>query len=132
VRHPAKNALRVKKRGLCGVLPPGVTLMNDLVQRLMTEQHVEASLRPEATVEAFKAAMDRGYVHIRFTGTRGQTELGVRLDREKTDVSMADFTQGAGTVKIVGTLTLDYVPVVFHGTIDLATLAGSGRLEPVQ
>jgi hypothetical protein len=106
--------------------------MVDLVQRLMTEQRVEASLHPEATAEAFKAAMDRGYVHVRFPGTKGQTELGVRLDREKTDASLADFAHAVGTVKVVGTLTLDYVPVVFHGTIELATLAGSGRLEPVQ
>jgi hypothetical protein len=103
--------------------------MNDLVQRLMTEQHVEVRTSPEVTVEAFKAAMDRGYVHIRFTGTRGGTELGIRLD-ERTDASAADFAQKTGTVKIAGRLTLDYVPVSFHGTIDLATLEGTGRLEP--
>jgi hypothetical protein len=105
--------------------------MSELVQRLMTEQPVEVSLSPDATAGALKAAMDRGYVHVRFTGTRGQTELGVRLDRERTDASAADFSRPAGTVKIVGHLTLDYVPVAFQGTIDLATLAGTGRLEPV-
>lgn len=105
--------------------------MSELVQRLMTEQPVEVSLSPDATADALKAAMDRGYVHVRFTGTRGQTELGVRLDRERTDLSAADFSRPAGTVKIVGKLTLDYVPVAFQGTIDLTTLAGTGRLEPV-
>jgi hypothetical protein len=106
--------------------------MSELVQRLRTEQPVEVSLSPEATADAFKAAMDRGYVHVRFTGTRGQTELGVRLDRDRTDASTADFGRRQGTVKIVGRLTLDYVPVVFQGTIDLATMAGTGRLEPVE
>jgi hypothetical protein len=63
---------------------------------------------------------------------RPAIRVGVRLDGEKTDALTADFTHATGTVKIVGTLTLDYVPVVFHGTIELATLDGSGRLEPVQ
>lgn len=103
--------------------------MNDLVQRLTVDQHVEARTSPERTVEAFKAAIDRGYVHIKFTGTRGGTELGIRLD-ERSDFSAADYAQKTGTVKIVGKLTLDYVPVSFHGTIDLATLEGTGRLEP--
>lgn len=106
--------------------------MSDLVQRLATDQPVEVRTSPEVTVGAFKAAMDRGYVHIKFPGTRGGTELGIRLDNERTDASAADFSQGTGEVRIVGGLTLDYVPVTFHGTIDLSTLTGTGRLEPVQ
>jgi hypothetical protein len=103
--------------------------MNDLVQRLTEPQRVVASLRPEATVEAFKAAIDRGYVHIKFTETRGGTELGVRLDPEASDVASADYEAGTGEVKVVGTLILDYVRVRLHATIDLATLEGTGRLE---
>jgi len=57
---------------------------------------VEAGLRPEKTVKLFKDAMDRSYVHIKFTKTRGGTELGVRLDREACDFSQADFDQGRG------------------------------------
>ena len=105
--------------------------MNDLVQRLTVEQPIVASLRPEPTVEAFKAAIDRGYVHAKFTETRGGTELGIRLEPE-SDLSGADFASGTGRVTIVGRLVLDYVPVRFHGTIDLATLAGTGRLEPLE
>src|SRR5436190_5309242 len=38
-----------------------------LVDRLCEGEHpVEASLRPEGTVNQFKEAIDRGYVHIRF------------------------------------------------------------------
>ena len=106
--------------------------MSDLVRRLMNEQAVELSLSPAATADAFKGAMDRGYVHVRFPGTNGQTELGVRLDRERTDTSAADFSCLAGTVTLAGGLILDYVPVVFRGKIDLATLAGTGHLELAQ
>lgn len=106
--------------------------MNDLVQRLTEEQPIEASLRPERTVENFKAAIDRGYVHCKFVNTRGGTELGIRLDPEASDVDSADYEAGTGTVKIVGTLILDYVRVRFHGTIDLETLEGTGRLEVLE
>ena len=105
--------------------------MNDLVQQLTQEQPVEASLRPEPTLEAFKAAIDRGYVHVKFVNTRGGTELGIRLDPEASDLAGADFAAGAGSVKIVGDLTLDYTRVRFHSTLDLSTLKGTGRLEPL-
>ncbi|HEX7184366.1 MAG TPA: MbtH domain protein [Thermoanaerobaculia bacterium] len=106
--------------------------MNDLVQRLTQEQEIEASLRPEPTVQAFKAAIDRGYVHAKFPNTRGGTELGIPLDRERSDLSGADFENGQGSVRIVGELVLDYTKVRFHGVIDLATFKGTGRLEPLE
>lgn len=105
--------------------------MNDLVQRLSEEQEIEASLRPEATTEALKEAIDRGYVHVLFPGTRGGTELGVRLDAEACDLTGADFAAGRGKAHLVGDLVLDYVPVRFHGDLDLADLKGRGRLQPL-
>ena len=53
-----------------------------LVERLSQGSHrVEASLRPDKTVQLLKECIDRGYVHIRFPDTRGGTELGVRLEQ---------------------------------------------------
>ncbi len=103
--------------------------MNELVQKLTQEQPVIASLRPEPTLQELKAAVERKYVLIKFTETRGGTELGIRLDPERSDLSGASFEAGTGKIHIVGDLVLDYVPVRFHGDIDLATLAGTGRLE---
>ena len=101
-----------------------------LVDRLCEGDHpVEAGLRPERTVKLFKEAIDRNYVHIKFTRTRGGTELGVRLDREACDFSQADFEQGDGRVHVEGSLTLDYVKVRCVADIDLATLEGKGHLE---
>lgn len=105
--------------------------MNDLVQRLTVEQPIEASLRPERNLTNLKAAVDRGYVHVKFINTRGGTELGVRLDQDRSDLAGADFTEGTGALKIVGELVLDYTRVRFHGTLDLGSLAGTGRLEPL-
>jgi hypothetical protein len=106
--------------------------MSDLVARLSNGWHpVEVSVRPERTVEACKAAVDRGYVHVRFTGTRGGTELGVPVDLEASSFADADFAGHTGQFTLVGALTLDYVKVRCTATIDLASLTGQGRLEPV-
>ncbi|HEY6320762.1 MAG TPA: MbtH domain protein [Thermoanaerobaculia bacterium] len=106
--------------------------MNDLVQRLTHDQPVVVSLRPEPTVEAFKQALDRGYVHVLFTETRGGTELGVRIDPAYLELASADWERRTGTARLAGELVLDYVRVRCHAAIDLATLAGTGRLEPLE
>jgi uncharacterized protein YbdZ (MbtH family) len=103
-----------------------------LVDRLCEEDHpVEAGLRPERTVNLFKDAIDRNYVHVKFTNTRGGTELGVKLDRSACDFSMADFENSKGVVHLEGGLTLDYVKVRCVADIDLNTLAGKGHLIKV-
>ncbi len=103
--------------------------MNELVQKLTQEQPIVASLRPEPTLDQLKASVERNYVLIKFTETRGGTELGIRLDQERSDLTAANFAAGTGRLRIVGELVLDYVPVRFHGHIDLESLAGTGRLE---
>jgi hypothetical protein len=105
--------------------------MSDLVERLSNGRHpVEASLRPERTLGALKACIDRGYVHIKFTGTRGGTELGVPVDRQLSNLA-ADFDNGTGQIHVVGDLTLDYQPVRCVADIDLASLSGEGYLERI-
>ena len=106
--------------------------MNELVERLSAGDHpVEVGLRPERTVAALKEAIDRGYVHIRFTGTRGGTELGVRLDMNATDLGGADFTRQTGKVRLVGGLILNYQKITCTADVDLATLSGVGHVTPV-
>ena len=89
-------------------------------------------LRPEKTVKLFKEAIDRDYVHIKFTQTKGGTELGFRLDRSASNFRDADFENGFGTAHVEGYLTLDYVKVKCVAEIDLNTLAGKGRLVKVE
>jgi hypothetical protein len=62
-------------------------------------------MRPEPTAKRFKEAVDQGYVRVEFTDPG--TELGVKLDREASDFSAADFEGAKGTARIVGGLTLD-------------------------
>lgn len=106
--------------------------MTDLVQRLSEGSHpVEIALRPERSVAALKESIDRGYVHVKFTNTRGGTELGIPLDRQRSNVSDADFDRGTGTINLVGELTLDYVRVRCVADVELPSLKGQGHLEPV-
>jgi Core binding factor beta subunit len=107
--------------------------MNELVQRLSEGEHpVEASLRPEKTATALKESIDLGYVHIKFTNTKGGTDLSVKLDPEASNFTEADFEHQKGKVHLVGDLTLNYVKVRCIAGIDLATLNGKGHLEPVE
>ena len=69
-----------------------------------------------------------GYVLVKFTETRGGTELGFPLDREVTDISGADFDNGTGMVHVEGNLNLNGDPVRCIADIDLSTLKGTGRL----
>jgi hypothetical protein len=103
--------------------------VNELVQRLTVDQPIEVSIRPEPTLDRFRAAIEGGYVHVKFTETRGGTELGIRLDREKSDLTGGDLSLGTGSVLVIGDLTLDYVRVRLHGRINLQSLVGTGHLE---
>jgi uncharacterized protein YbdZ (MbtH family) len=100
-----------------------------LVERLSTGDHpAEISLRPERTASALKAAIDRGHVFVRFTDTKGGTELGVRLDPDATRLDGADFEACTGQIRLEGDLTLDFEPVRCVADIELATMEGLGRL----
>jgi hypothetical protein len=107
--------------------------MDDLVQRLSQGEHPVAVGGPKPSLEEFKKRIgDMGYVFIKFTGTRGGTDLGVRVDKQATDLHKANFEQGSGVVHVEGTLTLNYVKVRCVADIDLATLDGSGHLVALE
>jgi hypothetical protein len=106
--------------------------MSSLVERLSAGQHpLEASLRPVRSAADLKDCINRDFVSVRFTETRGGTELGFKLDRAESDLSRANFDAPEGVVRLVGRLTLDYVRVRCVAEIDLKTLKGVGHLETV-
>ena len=106
--------------------------MSDLVRKLCDGNHrVELSLRPERSVQALMDSVERGYVLIRFPDTRGGTELGITLDRERSRIAEADWQGCTGDVCIVGLLQLDYIKVRCVATIELSSLKGTGYLERI-
>jgi hypothetical protein len=102
--------------------------VDELTQRLTVDQPVIMGGTNPTVEELRTRTGDMGYMLIKFTETRGGTELGVRLDRDATDLSAADFDKGTGTAHVEGTLVLNYDPVRCIADIDLATLKGTGRL----
>src|SRR2546421_9545162 len=103
--------------------------MDELVQRLSQGEHPVTVGGPKPSLEEFKKRVgDMGYAFIKFTETRGGTDLGVRVDKQATDLSQANFADANGVVHVEGTLTLNYVKVRCVADIDLATLNGSGHL----
>jgi uncharacterized protein YbdZ (MbtH family) len=105
---------------------------DDLVERLSQGEHpVEVSLHPEKDMQALKESLERGYVHIKFTGTRGETELGVKLDPNSGGLDQTGAEGPDATLHLEGGLTLNYKKVRCVADIDLKTFEGRGRLEPV-
>lgn len=104
-----------------------------LVDRLSVGDHrIVVSQRPQPSVKALKEAIDGGYVRVKFTETQGGTELGFKVQKDACDLSEANFDEGTGKARVVGSLTLDYVKVRCIADIDLQTLEGLGHLEKVQ
>jgi uncharacterized protein YbdZ (MbtH family) len=101
----------------------------DLVTYLSQGDHpVEASAK---SAEQFLDRIKAGYVNLKFTDTRGGTELGIKLDSGATDTTGADIQQRQGKVRVAGDLTLNYRHVRLTADVALETLTGFGRLQLV-
>jgi uncharacterized protein YbdZ (MbtH family) len=112
-----RKAMEVSAAAPAG--PPRPAPVDDLVERLCTGLH---PVRVER--ERLDEALEEGYIHVTFTGTRGGTELGVELDPSAT-------VKTAEGLKLAGELTLNFVKVRCSVEVDRATLVGEGRLERV-
>jgi len=112
---------------------PSTPKGESLVDRLCVGDHpVAVSLRPEPSVKGFKEALDNGYMRVKFTNTKGGTELGFKVDKDASDLGAANFDDGIGHARVVGNLSLDYVKVRCVANIDLKTLDGLGHLEKIE
>jgi uncharacterized protein YbdZ (MbtH family) len=117
--RPLSLRKAMEAAGSAPPLPPRPAPVDDLVERLCAGSHPV-----EVVGERLDEALADGYVHVRFTGTRGGTELGVRLDRERS------VTAGA-RLRVVGELSLNFEKVRCVADVDRGTLAGEGHLERV-
>ena len=136
-----KLAAGILDSGELPPLAPAIPLIDDepddsLVQRLAKGSHpvVVAGVgdRGQAeSVERFRERMDRGYVSVRFTETRGGTELTLRFEPGTVDQSGCDFAGRSGRLALAGELNLDGVDVRCEVELSLAELAGTGRLVPL-
>lgn len=101
--------------------------MSNLVERLAQGRHRLVYSRANSASD-LKDAIDRSYVLLKFTETRGGTELGIPLDLPACKLEGADFDNAQGKIHLEGDLKLDYVPVRMVADLDLSTLEGEGHL----
>jgi hypothetical protein len=103
--------------------------MNKLVQSLTEGDHPVTVGGSQPSLQDFqKRVQDMEYVLIKFPETQGGTDLGIRIDKNASDFSQADFEKGTGVAHVEGTLILDYVKVCCVADIELETLYGTGHL----
>lgn len=102
--------------------------INDLVKRLSQPQEVE-SIRPSKNTDSLKECIDRDFVHVMFKKTG--TEVGIKLNRKLSDMTLADFSGKTGRVRLIGGLILNYNTVKCTADIDITTCEGTGFLEHI-
>jgi uncharacterized protein YbdZ (MbtH family) len=102
---------------------------NGLVNLLATGYHpVELRMRGQDPLKALKESIDRQFVYVMFTDTRGGTELGVRLDHSASNIDDANWESGKGKIRLEGSLQLNSISVRCVAEIDLQSLSGTGKL----
>lgn len=107
-------------------------MINELVQRLSEGKHEVVIGHRDESYEEIKQRIEDGYIHIKFTQTKGGTELGINVDLNNTNLKELDFNKGEGLLHIEGTTNLNYNAVRCIADIDLATRKGEGCLQVVE
>src|SRR5262249_40807876 len=74
-----------------------------LVERLSSGTHsAQLVLRTERTLTALKQCLECGYVHIKFSGSMGDTELGMQIDTNACNLSELERGIGQGNIHLEG------------------------------
>lgn len=103
--------------------------MSELPHKLAQGEHrVIYPARLDDPIQELKDSIDRDYVHVKFTETRGGTELGFHLDTDHSDLTQVDWESRSGKVRLAGNLTLDYVKVRCEAELEIPSLEGTGHL----
>lgn len=104
--------------------------MDNLVKMLSVGKHpVIFEMQAKEMQEVKTRLIELKFVFIKFTNTRGGTELGINVNDKFTLFKNADFENGTGNIHVVGTCILNYHKVSCIADIDLTTREGIGYLE---
>lgn len=104
--------------------------MDRLVKQLSEGKHpVVFEPRTEEYSELKERLVEMKFVFVKFTDTMGETELGINVDNNLTDLKDVDFEKCKGNIHVVGTCELNYHKVRCIADINLKTKKGTGYLE---
>ena len=104
-------------------------MINELVKRLSEGKHEVVIGHRDEDYAEIKQRIEDGYIHVKFTQTRGGTELGINVDLEATNLRDVNFEKGIGILHLEGTTNLNYNDVRCVADIDLASRKGDGFLK---
>ena len=104
--------------------------MDRLVKQLSEGKHpIVFEPRTDEYSELKERLVEMKFVFVRFMDTMGETELGINVDDNLTDLKDADFVNGKGNIRVVGTCELNYYKVRCIADINLKTKKGNAHLE---
>ncbi len=104
--------------------------MDRLVKQLSEGRHpIVFEPRSEKYDEIRERLTEMKYVFIKFMDTMGETELGIDIDDNLTNLENADFVSGKGNIRVVGTCELNYHKVRCIAEVNLETKEGIACLE---
>ena len=102
-------------------------MINELVERLSNGKHKVIIGERNESYEEMKERINDGFFHIKFTETIGGTELGINVDKSKTNINEIDLE--TGLLHIEGTTNLNYNDVRLIADIDMKSKSGEGYLK---
>ncbi len=104
--------------------------MDELVERLSIGKHPVVFEKQSKEIQEVKHRLvELKFVFVKFTNTRGGTELGINVEDNLTCLDEANLEKGTGNIHIAGWCILNYHKVRCIADINLATREGVGYLE---
>ncbi|MGB0909658.1 MAG: MbtH family protein [Nitrospirales bacterium] len=104
----------------------------ELVDFLSAGDHpVKLELKSDTKDVELQNAINKGYVVIRFSDTRGGTDLGIRIERDLCVLDNCDVQILRGRMQIVGTVVLNNIRVRCTADINLEDCLGTGHLDRI-
>ena len=102
-------------------------MLNELVERLSKGKHKVVIGHRDEPPEELTQRINDGFIHIKFTETKGGTDIGINVDSSKNNVSEVEFNK-KGKLHLEGITTLNYNKVRCIADIDAKTKKGLGYL----
>ena len=104
--------------------------MDRLVKKLSEGKHpIEFEPRTKDYTELKERLVEMKFVFVKFMDTMGETELGINVDDNLTNLENADYINGTGNIHVVGTCELNYYKTRCIADVDLKTKKGTAYLE---
>ncbi|WP_346660176.1 MbtH family NRPS accessory protein [Amycolatopsis sp. QT-25] len=108
--------------------PPVADIDGPSLVDLLTSGEHPVRIPLDGPVE-LRRSVEEGLLPVLFSGTRGGTEIGIRLDHGASDFHALQADPPRGGIRAVGHLVLDYERVRCTVDVDLSGLSGRGTLS---